>query len=258
MPGARVYGVASAGRTLSQMPVVVPVNLVEGAHAGPVLAVTCAVHGAELIGTFALLDVIRNLDFSRLRGLLIAVPVTYMWYTIAKGPPDNAIARRALEMATAFGLTDIAIETPWKDAGFDLGIPAITPEVGGGPDFLRSGQTQVETCARGIRNVMRLLGMIDGSIEDTPGRYRLWRIHSDITNGAVGGILSMRVRRGDHLEAGQIFGVVRHPFNGEECAWIVSPARGTVVDSRVVWPVVRPGQWLAALGDVVDEVAAGW
>lgn len=317
IPGAKVYGLASAGRTLSQIPVEVPVNLLEGVHAGPVLAVTCGVHGAELIGTFALLDVIRDLNLASMRGVLIAVPVantsgfefgtrhvywdgkilnrvaggrpdgtyterlahllyheivgaagawidihsgtteTYMWYTIAKGgPPGTATAARALEMAKAFGLADIAVETLWKDASLDLGIPVITPEIGGGPDFLRGGGTQVETCARGIRNVMRLLGMIDGPIGATPRRYRLWKIHSDITNGPVGGILSMRVKRGDALEPGETFGVVHHPFNGQELARITSPARGTVVDSGVVWPVVRPGQWLAALGDIVDEIEA--
>ncbi|MDR7417452.1 MAG: succinylglutamate desuccinylase/aspartoacylase family protein [Armatimonadota bacterium] len=319
IPGARVYGLASAGRTLAQMPVDVPVNLLEGAHAGPVLAVTCGVHGAELIGTLAVLDVLRDLDLSRMRGVLIAVPVantsgfefgtrhvywdgkilnrvgggrpdgtyterlahllyheivaradawidihsgtpeTYMWYTIAKGgPPGTATAVRALEMAKAFGLADIAVETPWKDASLDLGVPAITPEIGGGPDFLRGGQTQVETGARGIRNVMRLLGMIDGPIEGGPRRYRLWRIHTDISNGPVGGILSMRVKRGDVLEPGETFGVILHPFNGQELARITSPARGTLVDSGVVWPVVRAGQWLAALGDVVDEIEADW
>jgi predicted deacylase len=319
IPSTKVFGVVVAGRTLAQIPVEVPVNLLTGAHDGPVLAVTGGVHGAELIGTFAILEVMRDLDLSRLRGAVIAVPVantsgfefgtrhvywdgkilnrvgggrsngtyterlahllyheivaqadawidihsgtpeTYMWYTIAKGgPPGTAPALRALEMAQAFGLVDIAIETPWTDASLDLGIPAITPEIGGGPDFLRGGQVQVETCARGIRNVMRLLGMVDGSIEAAPERFRLWKIHTDITNGPVGGILTMTARRGDHLESGQTFGVIRHPFNGEELARIASPARGTVVDSGVVWPVVRPGQWLGALGDVVDEIAARW
>jgi predicted deacylase len=319
IPGKKVYGVASAGYTLSRIPVEVPMNLLEGAQPGPVLAVTCGVHGTELIGTFALLDVIRDLDLSRLRGVLIAVPVantsgfefgtrhvhwdgkvlnrvgggrpdgspterlahllyreivggadawidihsgtpeTYMWYTIAKGGHHGtATAHRALEMAMAFGLADIAIETPWKDADLNLGIPAITPEIGGGPDFLRGGQAQMEACARGIRNVMRLLGMIDGAIEAVPRRFRLWKIHSDITNGPVGGVLTLLARRGDHLEPGQTFGVIRHPYHGEELGRIASPARGTVVDSGVVWPVVRPGQWLAALGDVVDEIAARW
>jgi hypothetical protein len=317
VPGERVYGVVSAGRTLSQIAVEVPVNLLAGVHDGPVLAVTCGVHGAELIGTFALLEIIRGLNLARLRGTLIAVPVAnasgfefgtrhvywdgkilnrvgkgrpdgtftdrlahllyseivahadawidvhsgtlenYMWYTIAKGgAPNSETARRALAMARAFGLPDIAVETPWKDAGIDLGIPSITPEIGGGPDFLRGGRAQVDACARGIRNVMHHLGMLDDAIAGTPARYRLWRIHTDINNGPAGGILSMQVRRGDHLEPGETFGIVHHPFTGEETGRIVSPGRGTVMDSGVVWPVVRPGQWLAALGDVVGDVAA--
>jgi predicted deacylase len=177
-----------------------------------------------------------------------------MWYTIAKGgAPGTEMHRRALEMAKAFGLPDIAVDTPWKDARIDLGIPAITPEIGGGADFLRGGQTQTDACARGILNVMKHLGMLHGAPEGTPDRYRFWRIHTDISNGPHGGILSMKVKRGDPMEPGDVYGVVYHPFTGDEVARITSPSRGVVMDTGVVWPVVRPGDWLGALGDPIGD-----
>jgi predicted deacylase len=312
--GTKVYGVAGAGTTLSRLPVEIPLNVVAGAAGGPTLAVTCGVHGAELVGTFGLIRVLNALDPARLRGTLVAVPVAntsgfefgtrhvhwdgkilnrvgmgradgtfterlahllygeivgaadawidihsgtpenFMWYTIAKGLDQGAdTARRAMEMARAFGLPDIAVDTPWKDARKDVAVPWITPEIGGGADFRHGGEVQIATCARGIVNVMKVLGMLDGAAEGTPDRYRLWRLHTDITCGPVGGILEAVAKRGDLLQPGDLYGIVRHPYNGEEVGRITSPARGTILESGVIWPVVRPGQWLAVLGDVIAD-----
>ncbi len=310
--GKKVYGVARAGVTVSQMPVEIPLNVLAGDQSGPTLVVTCGVHGAELVGTFGLIRVMNRLDLSRVRGTLIAVPVAntsgfefgtrhvywdgkvlnrvgmgrpdgafterlahllygeivgaadawidihsgtpenYMWYTIAKGgEPGTDTARRALAMAQAFGLADIAVDTPWKDARKDVAIPWITPEIGGGADFRHGGERQVETCARGIENVMRHLGMLDGAVEGMPDAYRLWSLHTDINCGTHGGVLDVRARRGDVLELGDLYGLVLHPYTGETLDRITSPARGTLIESGVIWPVVRPGQWLAVLGDVI-------
>jgi predicted deacylase len=156
-------------------------------------------------------------------------------------------------MAKAFGLADIAVDTPWKDARKDVAMPWITPEIGGGADFRHGGERQIETCARGIENVMRHLEMLDGAVEDPPPAYRLWRLHTDITCGAHGGVLDIKAERGDVLERGDLYANVLHPYTGAVLDAIMSPARGTLIESGVIWPVVRPGQWLAVLGDIVDR-----
>jgi predicted deacylase len=314
LPGQRVDGVASAGATVSRLPVEVPLSILAGVQRGPTLVVTCGVHGAELVGTFGLLRVLNRLDLARLRGTLIAVPVAntsgfefgtrhvywdgkilnrvgmgrsdgtfterlahliyrdivgvadawidihsgtpenYMWYTIAKGgEPGSESAKRALEMAKAFALPDIAVDTPWKDARKDVTIPWITPEIGGGADFRQGGERQIEACARGIENVMRHLEMLESRVEGLPDAYRLWKLHTDITCGQHGGILDVKVQRGDLMERGDLYGLVLHPYTGAVLDRIVSPANGTLIESGVIWPVVRPGQWLAVLGDVIAE-----
>jgi predicted deacylase len=183
-------------------------------------------------------------------------PERHMYYTIAKAQDQgDAVAKRSLEMAIAFGVPDIAVDTPWKDAKIDFPFPWITPEIGGGADFLRNGEAQIETCARGILNVMRLLGMLDGAV-DVPYRFaNLWKLHTDISNGPHGGVLFPRFRRGDTMREGDVYAVVKHPFSGEVLDELRSPGHGTLSPSGVVWPVVRPGEWLTVLGDVVDQVA---
>ena len=181
-------------------------------------------------------------------------PENYMWYTIAKGgAPGSETAKRALEMAKAFGLADIAIDTPWKDARKDVAIPWITPEIGGGADFRYGGERQIEACARGIENVMRHLGMLSSTVQGMPDSYRLWRLHTDINCGAHGGILDVKAQRGDLMERGDLYGLILHPYTGAVLDRVVSPSRGTLIESGVIWPVVRPGQWLAVLGDVINE-----
>lgn len=312
-PGRRAFAMVNAAYTTARLPIDVPVNVIRGSRDGPTLAVTCAVHGAELVGTFGLLRVLQRLDERRLRGTLIAIPVANTsayefgtrhtpwdgkilnrvglgdpagtiterlahllygkllpradaWIDIHSGGPDGYIyytiarhadagderARLSMEMAAAFGLPDIAVETPWHDAKIDLGIPTITPEMGGGADFYRSAHEQIETCARGIFNVMRLLGMLDEPLE-TPGeRFQLWNLHTEIVNGHHGGVLFLEVRRGDRVTRGQTFGVLCHPYTGEVLERIPCPADGTVINSGILWPNVKPGDWLGVLGDPVD------
>lgn len=53
----------------------VPVVVLNGVDDGPTLVVTSAVHGTEVVGTGALLEVVRRTDARQLRGRLIAVTV---------------------------------------------------------------------------------------------------------------------------------------------------------------------------------------
>jgi uncharacterized protein len=73
--GQRTVGHVEVGHTLSRIPVTIPVNIIAGAEDGPTLALTAAMHGQELIGSFAIGQLLRELDPATLRGQIIAVPV---------------------------------------------------------------------------------------------------------------------------------------------------------------------------------------
>jgi predicted deacylase len=294
-----------------------------GVEPGPTLAVSAAMHGQELIGSIAIGQLLRELDPTRLRGQLIAVPVvntaafefsqratywdgkdlnrqgrgrldgsiterlafhyfedivarsdalidihsggpdSYYYYTIylSEVPDhtfDKAVVQKSREMALAFGMEHIFGKTPWrgtlKEEAMKAGIPSITIEMGGGADFFRNGTTQIANCLRGITNVMKLLGMLDGEIFVEAPAHKVWNAHTEIIAGEEPGFLLRQAQWGDYLSAGDIYAMVYHPYTGEELTRITAPRAGTVLNSSTVWPPIPAHRWLAVLGDLMEEV----
>jgi len=323
-PGTRAFGYIKTSETASRIPVHIPVTVVNGAEDGPTLLVSAAVHGAEIIGTLGIGQVLRELDESKLRGTLIAVPVantsafefgtrttywdgqnlnrdarnaspegspteqlghayltelaskadaiidihsgsadSYVWYTIFAGSHgDEEVRERSKKMAVAFGLEQVMAKTPsrWSgglvDAAVDAGTPAITPEIGGGADFLNNGQQQMEICAQGITNVMRMMGMLDGEITHESDKIQIVEANDEeMWSGTYAGIMLMDCERGDFLEDGDLYATVYHPFTGEKLGEIRAKGSGVVLNSGLVWPVVGQGAWLGVLGKVIEEVS---
>ena len=73
--GERAFGVLETASTRSGLRLDIPVHVFAGAAPGPTLLVQGAVHGTEIIGTIAILNLIAQLDPASMRGNLIAVPV---------------------------------------------------------------------------------------------------------------------------------------------------------------------------------------
>lgn len=74
-PGQHAFGYIPVAASRSGFAPDIPVHVFAGTQPGPTLLVQGAIHGAEIIGTVAILDLIAELDPSRLRGNVIAVPV---------------------------------------------------------------------------------------------------------------------------------------------------------------------------------------
>ena len=74
-PGTHAFGYLPVAASRSGLRPDIPVHLFAGAEPGPTLLVQGAIHGAEIIGSIAILDFIAELDPKRLRGNVIAVPV---------------------------------------------------------------------------------------------------------------------------------------------------------------------------------------
>jgi uncharacterized protein len=323
--GRRSFGYIDVGRTISQIPVTIPVHVVVGAEPGPTLAISAAMHGQELIGSFAIGQLLRELDPAQMRGQLIAVPVvntaafefgqrttywdgkdlnrqgrgrpdgtiserlafhyfedivarsdalidihsggpdSYYYYTIylSEVPGyafDPTVVQRSREMALAFGMEQIFGKTPWrgtlKEEAMKAGIPAVTIEMGGGADFFRQGMAQIQTCLRGMTNVMKLLGMLDGDIRVEAPAHKIWDAHTEIIAGEEAGFMFRQAQWGDHLAEGDTYAIVYHPYTGEELTRITAPRAGTVLNSGTVWPPIPARRWLAVLGDVLEEVPA--
>jgi predicted deacylase len=64
-----------SGETFAGGPVPIPVRVARGVEAGPTLCLTAGVHGDELNGIEVVRRVLQDLDPSKLRGMLIGVPI---------------------------------------------------------------------------------------------------------------------------------------------------------------------------------------
>jgi hypothetical protein len=186
----------------------------------------------------------------------------FVWYTIFLSDVEGAdpeVVAQSKEMAMAFGLEQIFAKTPWsgtflEDAIRD-GIPSITPEVGGGADFFQNGHKQINYCARGIKNVMNLMGILPNhTIETESDKVVSWDCHTEFENDAIGGLMVLQVERGDRLKEGDVYAIKYDPTTGDELARIVAPTKGTVLNSGLVWPLCPAGRWLGILGDKIEEV----
>lgn len=74
-PGEHVFGYLRTAASRSGLSPDIPVHLFAGAQPGPTLLVQGAIHGAEIIGSIAILNFIQKLDPKTIRGNVIAVPV---------------------------------------------------------------------------------------------------------------------------------------------------------------------------------------
>lgn len=74
-PGEHVFGYLETAKARSGLSPDIPVHLFAGAEPGPTLLVQGAIHGAEVIGSIAILDFIQKLDPKKIKGNVIAVPV---------------------------------------------------------------------------------------------------------------------------------------------------------------------------------------
>ncbi len=74
-PGEKTFGYLETAQSRSGMRLDIPVHLIAGAEPGPTLMLQGAIHGAEIIGSIAILDFVAKADPSAIRGNVIAVPV---------------------------------------------------------------------------------------------------------------------------------------------------------------------------------------
>lgn len=73
--GEHAFGYLKTAVSRSGLSPDIPVHLLVGAQPGPTLLVQGAIHGGEIIGSIAILNLIQKLDPKAIKGNVIAVPV---------------------------------------------------------------------------------------------------------------------------------------------------------------------------------------
>ena len=74
-PGEHTFSYLEVAKSRSGISPDIPVHLFAGVEPGPTLLVQGAIHGAEVIGSIAILNFIESLDPKTMKGNVIAVPV---------------------------------------------------------------------------------------------------------------------------------------------------------------------------------------
>lgn len=83
-PGERKVLEIEAAKLYTHSPLSIPVEIIHGKKAGPVLMINAAIHGDELNGVEVVRQLIEKIDTEKLRGTLIAVPIVNVFGFIHK------------------------------------------------------------------------------------------------------------------------------------------------------------------------------
>ncbi|KFF47712.1 succinylglutamate desuccinylase [Gammaproteobacteria bacterium MFB021] len=158
-------------------------------------------------------------------------------------------------MAEAFGVPVILNaelrEGSLREYAQNRGVPVLTYEAG---EALRFDEWAIAPGVRGIRRVMRLIGMLPAE-----GRRRTPPA-AEVANGSswarapIDGILRPRARLGARVAKGEVLGVVADPFGNDE-AQVVASADGIVIGMSNL-PLANEGEALfhVARYEEIDEV----
>jgi predicted deacylase len=172
-------------------------------------------------------------------------------FTICRGSGDAQVDEVALGMATSFGLPYVVATEPTgaplsgttSASAAGAGIPAITTEAGG-RGLLTEAETQMQL--RGIRNVLRYLGALEGEPEPTE-KQRIFTSSNGFHTPEEGMWLP-EVDLTDEVEAGQRIGRIENLF-GDEIAEIQAPRSGMIL-YLTSSPAVRKDGLLGSIGVV--------
>jgi predicted deacylase len=157
----------------------------------------------------------------RAEGIARAFGLRYVWNTL-EGPPEY---------------TGSLIEAAARD-----GIAAVVVEVGCQTAWYDHGNHFVDTSVRGIKNVMKHLGILDGKPE-VPSRYLYTKGPVIAIRSRRGGIWETSRSLGERLRKDDLIGRVVDTLTDKELEKVVAPFDGVVFDVRV-WPLTYPGELL--------------
>ena len=165
-------------------------------------------------------------------------------------------------LAIALGLPHVMLDRSddgsMANAAADDGIATVTAYIGGGPGLRDYRKQDLGRMRNAVLNAMRHLGMLAGDLESDVDKVAVIARHTTITQtGERGFVLMNKQLRGMQVDAGDLLGIVRHPFSGETVQEIRAPRAGIVVQGGASWPVPLEDTVLAILGDLVEEIDIG-
>ncbi len=170
----------------------------------------------------------------------------------------NVAASTAL--AAALGLKQVVVGQPEQNSmayeAAQDGKSVVVAYTGGGPGVRDSRDEDLGRVRNVVLNALRHLGMLPGDIEAESERVAVIDAHTFLTPTGERGLTFMDAgKRGTQVRAGEVLGIVRHPFTGAVVEQITAPRDGVLVDAGASWPLPLEDEVLGILGDLREEVA---
>ncbi len=272
-PGTRKRVTLPVSTLPDHTPVGMEIEVIHGKRDGPVVFVSAAVHGDEVIGVEILRRLLRAPQLDSLRGTLLVIPIvnSFGFLTRSRYLPDRRDLNRCFPGSSAGSLgarlanqflDDVVLRCNF---GIDLHSAAIhrtnLPQIRISPgdksvarmarDFgapviltspLRDGSLRGEAMARGVPVLLYEAG--EGL-----------RFDEMSVRAGVAGIL--RVLRGaDMLPAKGITKARQTPYLCQSSKWLRAPAGGLLRTFRAEGEVVSKGDVLAAISDPFGDAEA--
>ena len=153
--------------------------------------------------------------------------------------------KKRRKLVVAFGLDQAAFFPPGtfganqaKAAIEDAGTTQITLEFGGGTGWFKNGEDNVRDAERGMWNVMKAMGMIEGEMEADGDLCTVYNAGVVIWKPDVDGLFIRMKKFRDELKVGDVYGKLVDPYTGELLAEMRTPKDGIVIPSGQEWPTV--------------------
>lgn len=155
-------------------------------------------------------------------------------FCLIKGTGNKKIDAESEKIAKAFGLTIVykrVVQADFSGTGSgkaaEEGIPAITIEL---IDPRRVTDESIDLGLRGLLNVLKVLGMMEGQIEKQPSRY-VWG-NGLVEDGVTvytsrGGIMVTEKEPGEKISEGEVIARIYNPY-GDELEAIKMPFEGYI------------------------------
>ncbi|HEX6988904.1 MAG TPA: succinylglutamate desuccinylase/aspartoacylase family protein, partial [Bacillota bacterium] len=159
---------------------------------------------------------------------LHANPLPALQFTIVKDVGDAEVLQRSLAMAQAYGVTTIQMQTAYEahrvgtmvEVAAAAGKPGITVEL---VAWRRIEAEGVDSGVRGVLNVLKHLGMLDGAVErQTVPRLPEQRLTRLELTADRGGVIHPLVGVGEPIHQGQPIAQIRDLF-GDVVDQLYSP-----------------------------------